>query len=98
MNIRPSTAQVTHTSVSGDLESLHREFEEKLRELETRIGGRVPNRIGGRDDADGEFYTVSSPADSRVRLGEFVEASPKAVARAIDAARTAFPSWSAVSW
>ncbi len=41
---------------------------------------------------------MSSPIDDRVGLGEFIEASPAAVDRAVRAAKAAFPAWSALSW
>jgi 1-pyrroline-5-carboxylate dehydrogenase len=98
MNALVSQPLVTHTSTSGNLEPLHRELEKTLREMEKRLGVRVPNRIDGSADVAGEPYVVSSPGDARIRLGEFIEASPAAVEGAIAAARKAYSAWSGLHW
>ncbi|HJS33651.1 MAG TPA: aldehyde dehydrogenase family protein, partial [Alphaproteobacteria bacterium] len=62
------------------------------------LGRSWPNMIGGRPDDDGRRYKAQCPIDDRIVLGEFVAASAPTVARAVEAAKAAFPAWSRLRW
>lgn len=93
-----SSAVITHTSASGDVEALSREIDREVEALRKRLGRTFPNRIAGRDDLSGKPYLVVSPADHSVEIGSFVETSEDAVHRAVNAARVAQKTWSQRPW
>jgi len=90
--------RVTYTSIPSDLEPIHAMFELELPRFRARLGAHWPNRVGGAADTDGSEYTATSPIDSRLVLGTYVEASADAVGRAVAAARRGFERWGRTPW
>ena len=90
--------RVTYVSLPPDLEPHHRMFDRELPEFRRSLGKNWPNRIGGKEDSDGEVYRASSPIDANLILGSFVEASGSAIARAVASARAASTEWNRTPW
>lgn len=90
--------RITYTSVPANLDLVHAMFDRELPLFRARLGARWPNRIGGGVDTDGTEYSATSPIDSSLTLGTFVEASPEAIARAVNAARKGFEVWGRTPW
>ncbi|MCL4767504.1 MAG: aldehyde dehydrogenase family protein [Hyphomicrobiaceae bacterium] len=90
--------RVTYVSLPSDLEPHHRMFDRELPEFRKGLGGAWPNRIGGSEVSDGEAFTASSPIDSELILGSFVEASSESIAHAVASARKAATEWGALPW
>jgi 1-pyrroline-5-carboxylate dehydrogenase len=62
------------------------------------FGAAHAHRIGGEERSGPETFEDRSPIDTRVVLGRFPVASAADVARAVEAARGAFPAWSGRPW
>jgi 1-pyrroline-5-carboxylate dehydrogenase len=90
--------KITYTSVPGDLSLVHAFFDRELPLFKARLGARWTNRIDGEANHDGDEYEATSPIDSSLLLGRYVEASPSAVSKAVAAARRAFLDWGRRSW
>ena len=82
-----------------DFSGVHDRLDEVIPAFRSRrLGAEWPNVIGGRDDREGMPYDARSPIDGDIVLGAFREATPAAVARAVEAAAAAYPDWSRRSW
>ena len=90
--------RITYTSVPGDLSPVHDYFDRELPLFRARLGARWANRIDGEPNHEGEEYAASSPIDSQLSLGRYVEAAPAAVGQAVGAARRAFLTWGRTPW
>jgi 1-pyrroline-5-carboxylate dehydrogenase len=90
--------RVTYSNIGVDFTPLHDMLDAAIPTFKRTLGRSWPNVIGGRPDDDGRRYKAPCPIDDRVTLGEFVAASPAAVARAVQAAKAAFPAWSRQRW
>ena len=88
--------RVTYSNVGADFSGVHDLLDMKIQqEAATLLGKKWGNIIGARnDDPDGKLFKVVSPLDHDILIGEFTEASPGAVGRAIEAADAAFKTWS----
>ena len=98
MSSQSNLPRVTYSNVAADFTPVHDMLDEAIPAFKAKLGGTTPNYIDGRDDSDGPPYEVVSPADSDLNLGTFVTGTQDAVDRAVEAARKAFPAWSAMSW
>ncbi|MBM3537007.1 MAG: aldehyde dehydrogenase family protein [Alphaproteobacteria bacterium] len=90
--------RVTYSNVGVDFTPVHDKLDGLIPDFKKGLGRAWPNLIGGRADRDGAAYKAASPIDGRLILGEFIEAAPAAVDRAVRAARAAYPAWSALPW
>ncbi len=90
--------RVTYSNFGVDFAPLHDMLDAAIPAFKRTLGRSWPNIIGGRPDDDGRRYKAPCPIDDRVTLGEFVAASAPAIARAVHAAKTAFPAWSRLRW
>jgi 1-pyrroline-5-carboxylate dehydrogenase len=90
--------RVNYTNTAADFSSLHRMLDQELPRFRATLGGRFANRVEGREEWEGEAYTVASPLDDRLLLGTFVEPSDVVVAKAVAAARRGAPGWGSLPW
>ena len=58
----------------------------------------IPMVIGGKDVTSGDIYETVKPHDTKHVLGDVHQSSAKHVEQAIEAAREAHPTWSAMPW
>lgn len=90
--------RVTYSNIGVDFAPLHDMLDAAIPALKRGLGKFHPNLIAGKPDEEGTRYAAASPIDNRVKLGEFIEASPAAIDRAVNAAKAAYPRWSATPW
>src|SRR5210317_2034835 len=90
--------RVTYSNVAADFNPLHDWLDEALPKFRAILGGFHPNVIAGDVDRDGNPFTVHSPIDLNLVIGQFIDAGEGAVKHAVAAAQQAFPAWSARPW
>lgn len=94
----PEIPRVTYTNIGVDFSSLHAMLDREIPSAEARLGQTHPNIVDGKPDSEGKPYSVASPIDRDIALGQFVEASTAAVRRAVVAARLAQRGWARTPW
>lgn len=90
--------RVTYSNIGVDFAPVHDRLDALIPDFKKGLRRSWPNLIGGRADREGKAYEAVSPIDNRMTLGEFVEATPGAVDRAVHAAKAAYPAWSGIAW
>jgi len=85
--------KLTYATMFDPPEELHVRFEAALAEQSTRLGAEHALHIGGADVPAAASYEKRAPADSRILLGRFPLGSAADVARAVEAAASAYESW-----
>jgi 1-pyrroline-5-carboxylate dehydrogenase len=85
--------RLTYSTMFDPPEELHVRFEAALAEQRTRLGAEHALHIGGAEVPAARSYEKRAPADSRVLLGRFPLGSAADVARAVEAAASAYESW-----
>src|SRR5882672_5575690 len=91
--------KVTYASLGSLGEDFHRSFDAALAYEQKKLGRSHPLYIRGqKKKARAGTFTDSSPADTRVLLGEFQNAGPEETRHAIEAARAAIPDWIELGW
>jgi len=90
--------RVTYSNINEDFSGVHAVLDRMIPEVKEKLGREHPNFIGGSDSREGVSYTAPYPVERSISLGTFFAASPEAVASAVEAARTAFPSWRRGGW
>jgi len=91
--------RVTYSNTGEDFSGVHAYLDEIIPDAEARLLGNIrPGLIGGQDRTDGVIVTARSPVDYGIHLGEFPQAGEGTVDDAVNAARSAFPSWRAMGW
>jgi 1-pyrroline-5-carboxylate dehydrogenase len=90
--------KITYATLRADNEQLHREYEAGLAEAKTLLGGHHPNWVAGKERDGASEFSVRSPIDRDIVLGQFATGTRQDVRDAIDAARRAQPAWAALGW
>jgi 1-pyrroline-5-carboxylate dehydrogenase len=98
MSVPLPLPRVTYSNTGADFGPLHDWLDTEIPLFRRTLGQFHPNIIGGRQDVAGIRYGVSSPIDSALLIGEFIDADEGAVEKAIAAARKAFRPWSSRPW
>jgi 1-pyrroline-5-carboxylate dehydrogenase len=80
---------------AGEEAAVHDAYEAAVDRVRERLGDRHPLRVGGDRVERDDWFTVTSPGDHDLRVGEFAAGDAAAVDRAVDAARAAFDGWRA---
>jgi 1-pyrroline-5-carboxylate dehydrogenase len=94
-----TATKITYTSAAGDLEQLHRGFDEALDRVRTSAGASYPNVIGGEPVGGvGEPLDDRSPIDTSFLLGRFAAAGPAEVDLAVRRAKEAQRAWGSRPW
>lgn len=78
---------------SGTVGEFHRSYEEAVERVRSQLGGEYPLIIGGNQTDVEEKFTVTSPGDNDLVIGEFAAAGPDEVDSAVEAASEAFEEW-----
>ncbi len=79
-------------------EEFHRNYDDAVKGVRSKLGGVFPNYIGGRNVRASSTFQVSSPSDTRTTIGYFQKSSRKETRGAISAAKKAFAKWSSMKW
>jgi 1-pyrroline-5-carboxylate dehydrogenase len=91
-----SLPRVTYTNLGDDFSPVHAHIDAILHDTEQRLLGRPhAHLIAGKSVGEGARKIVRSPIHDSLVLGDFPEASPDLVARAVAAAREASATWRA---
>src|SRR5262245_14859373 len=91
--------KITYATMSADrMESLHRELDRAIEQVQSTFGRSYPLMIGGTDVKAAAEFDDRSPIDTRILLGTFQQGGREHVQQAIAAARAAFPAWSGKPW
>lgn len=80
-------------------EAFHRAFESGLTHERKRLGQTHSLYINGQPcRSKAPTFATACPADARILMGRFQQAAPDHVAKAVNAARRAFPFWRELGW
>lgn len=91
--------KVTYSAIGGNLDEIHRGFEDALAREKAAFGATHRSTVAGRAVGGGsETLELRSPIDSDVLLGSFVSATNEDVNAAVAAAREAQRGWAARPW
>ncbi|HET9830177.1 MAG TPA: aldehyde dehydrogenase family protein, partial [Vicinamibacterales bacterium] len=91
--------KITYATMSGDaLDDLHRELDVAIERVKSTFGRSYPLVIGGHEVRAANEFDDRSPIDTRILLGTFQSASREQTREAIEAAKGAYPAWSARPW
>jgi 1-pyrroline-5-carboxylate dehydrogenase len=93
------TQKITYATMTADrMEDLHRELDDAIARVRNDFGRTYPMIAGGEEIEATSQFDDESPIDTRIVLGRFQQGSRGDVARAVEAARAAYPAWSALPW
>lgn len=91
--------KITYASLGSLGEDFHKNFELVLSKVRPRLGAPYPFFIAGKPmKARGGTFSDTSPADTRIVLGEFQACDRSDAQKAIAAAKAAFPAWRDLPW
>ncbi|MGK2907570.1 MAG: aldehyde dehydrogenase family protein, partial [Desulfuromonadales bacterium] len=90
--------RVTYSNVEADFGPLHDWLDREIPNFRANLGGFHANVVAGVADQDGKRYTVTSPIDRALVIGDFVDASETTIEHAVASAQAALPQWSALAW
>jgi 1-pyrroline-5-carboxylate dehydrogenase len=91
--------RVTYSNTGEDFSGVHAYLDTIISDAAARLLGNIrPGLIAGQDRTDGLMVTARSPIDYSIHLGELPQADEGTVNDAVDAARSAYPSWRAMGW
>ncbi len=79
-------------------EKFHQDFDNAVNQVRKELGKTHPNIINGKEIASQDLFTVTSPADSSITIGQFPSATQQNAQDAISAAKNAFGEWSNTSY
>ncbi|WP_336025515.1 aldehyde dehydrogenase family protein [Halobellus salinisoli] len=82
----------------GTLAEFHQSFEDAVSTVEAELGASHPMWIDGDAHEADERFTVTSPADRTLEIGDFAAGTAADVDRAVGAATDAFDDWRRTHW
>ncbi len=82
----------------GSLDEFHRRYEAAVEAVRADLGRTHPLVIDGESVETDERFTVESPGDTDLVVGEFARGDAGAVSRAVAAADDAFDDWRHTHW
>jgi 1-pyrroline-5-carboxylate dehydrogenase len=98
MTDREALPRVTYSNINADFGSLHDWLDIEIPKFRTQLGQFHANIVDGIQDTEGTGYTVTSPIDSSLVIGSFVDAGDSTIENSIAAAQAALPQWSIRPW
>ncbi|MFB6136877.1 MAG: aldehyde dehydrogenase family protein [Halobacteriaceae archaeon] len=78
---------------AGEMAAFHDAYDDAVAAVRADLGGRHPAVVDGDPVETGEWFTVSSPGELDLTVGEFAAGDPETVHRAVAAARETFADW-----
>jgi len=90
--------RVTYATLSADNEELQVAYDAGLRLAASWLGAVIPGYVSGEPRTGGELFTVTSPGDRSVTLGQVHSATAGDVEDAVRAARGAAARWARTPW
>ncbi len=95
--MKKTEKKLTYVDLAAD-DTFHTDYEKALDRIQPELGRSHPVIIGGIEDFSSAEFTVLSPIDERIVVGNFQMATPLQVRSAVAAARDGFPAWSGLDW
>jgi 1-pyrroline-5-carboxylate dehydrogenase len=92
------TFKLTYGTMFNPPEELHQCFSAALSKTKADLGREYGMLINGKDHFTADKFEDRSPADTSLLLGIFQKGGVEDAARALAAARAAFPKWSRTPW
>ncbi len=77
---------------------IDRKYEEALATAESQLGQLYPARVAGQEIHARETFTVRSPIDATLKIGDFQQCGETETEAAIQAAAEAWTDWSHTPW
>ena len=90
--------RVTYATLSADNEELQVAYDAGLRLAASWLGAVIPGYVSGEPRTGGELFTVTSPGDLSVTLGQVHSATAGDVEDAVRAACGAAARWARTPW
>ncbi len=90
--------KLTYATMFSPPEELHTRFEAALEDVRANLGKEYGMIINGQDHFAEEKFEDRSPANTDLVLGVFQKGTAEDAAKALAAARKAFPGWSHMKW
>jgi len=90
--------KITYATLSADNEELQTSFDAGLDRARADLGRSYPMIIGAEERLADETFEDRSPIDTDLVVGRFPVGTRQDVRDAIEAARTAFPTWRDTPW
>ena len=85
--------KLTYSTMFNPPEEMHTRFDAALAAVRAGLGREHAMFVDGADVQTGNWIEKRNPTDTREVLGRFAEASTQDAARAMEAARAAWPAW-----
>lgn len=92
------TFKLTYATMFDPPEELHTRFDEALSDLKANLGQEYGMIINGEDVFSDEKFETTSPANTQQVLAVMQKGNAEDAAKALEAARRAFPGWSGRDW
>ena len=83
---------------NNSVDDFHSNFDKAIDEVRKELGKRYPIIINGKEISSGDYFTVSSPSDTRISVAEFPKTTIDDTKNAISSAKNAFERWSNTSY
>ncbi len=90
--------KITYSTLSADNEELQSAFDAALERVRSDLGATYPMMIGSEQRSAEQTFESRSPIDRDLVVARFPVGTRQDARDAIDAAREAFPAWSATPW
>lgn len=90
--------RITYSVLNADLSELHREFDQALAAVRSRLPEEFPSWIAGEPHRSGSFLEDRNPARTKELLARFHVTSAFELDRVMDAATQAQKKWGATPW
>jgi len=95
----PKQFKITYSTLGANMDAFHREYDKAVTAIKKKMGKTYPHLINNRPiRGRGEIFSSTNPADARMVLAHFRQATAEEMHAAVEAARLAFPKWSALDY
>ena len=79
---------------TNSTQEFHEKFESAVDEAKKELGQKYPIIINGKKIYSDSIFTVNSPSDRRIKIGDFPKATISDTENAVSSAKKAFEEWS----
>jgi len=95
----PKQFKITYSTLGANMDAFHREYDKAVTAVKKKMGKTYPHLINNRPiRGRGDVFASTNPADTREVLANFRQATEEEMHAAVEAARLAFPKWSAMDY
>ena len=79
---------------TNSTQEFHEKFESAVDKAKKELGQKYPIIINGKEIYSDSIFTVNSPSDRRIKIGDFPKATISDTENAVSSAKKAFEEWS----